>query len=82
MQIVQYSHQIYLLFCQPPSTVKLGSQICFQTFYEPEKKKNFDEIGNFVYLDQHLLFCNGPVHVARLGDDFVAKIADQSSQVL
>ena len=34
------------------------------------------------FVNQALLLCNGPVNVARLGDDFVAKIADQSSQVL
>ena len=38
MQIVQHPHQIYLLLGQPPCTVKLGPQICLQTFYEPEEK--------------------------------------------
>ena len=33
-------------------------------------------------VNHHLLLCNGPVDVARLGDYFVAKIADQSGQVL
>merc|ERR1712004_8830 len=28
-----------------------------------------------------LLLCDGPIHMARLGDYFVAKIADQSSEV-
>ena len=42
-------------------------------------KIGFEEITMFQ--SPLLLLCNGPVHVARLGDDFVAKIADQSSQV-
>ena len=40
----------------------------------------FEQITMF--LSPVLLLCDGPVHVARLGDDFVAKIADQSGQVL
>ena len=39
----------------------------------------FEEITMF--LSPLLLLCDGPVHIAGLGDYFVAKIADQSSQV-
>ena len=34
-----------------------------------------------MFQSPRLLLCDGPVHIARLGDYFVAKIADQSSQV-
>ena len=42
-------------------------------------KIGFEEITMFQ--SPILLLCDGPVHIARLGDYFVAKIADQSSQI-
>ena len=42
-------------------------------------KIGFEEITTFQ--SPILLLCDCPVHIARLGDYFVAKIADQSSEI-